>query len=61
MANDTISILDGSTFLVSDLRGDVELAFRGTPLLLLRVLLGLEPEGEQLVVDPIPRASSGSH
>jgi glycogen debranching enzyme len=119
MPKDTISILDGSTFLVSDLRGDVEaspdqphgffyrdtrflsrwrlrangepldalstddLAYfaaqfflvpptgdvntnptvsvirsspqawaTGTPLLLLRVLLGLEPDGEELAVDP---------
>jgi glycogen debranching enzyme len=25
----------------------------GTPLLLLRVLLGLEPDGEQLLADPV--------
>jgi hypothetical protein len=115
MAKDTISILDGSTFLVSDLRGDIDASpliahglarygfreeaarvalatleaatfFRyrlpevfagyrrgrtsfpveyptasspqtwatGTPLLLLRVLLGLEPDGDELQRNPYP-------
>jgi hypothetical protein len=39
MAKDTISILDGSTAT-------------GTPLLLVRVLLGLEPDGDELRIEP---------
>jgi hypothetical protein len=55
-AKDTVSILDGSIFVVSEARGDID-AGPESPHGLFHRDTGLEPDGDELRIDaPVPEA-----